>query len=241
MQLPELYATPQRTLMTANFLGYNHTNALQDGEMYDCKNLSSRSYPLLDQRPERTEMLHAGEGTFHGIAGREKLVTIRGRKVYYNNEEITGITVSEGSTSLPKKIVSMGAYVCIWPDLVYFNTANRSDCGTMFRMASFGTNGTTITMCRLDGTDYDMEEIAVSATAPADPQAGDMWIDTSAAKHILKQYSRTGEWTEIATTYIKISQTGIGKDMSLYDVATISDLQYEPEGVADEQVAALNG
>ena len=96
MQLPELYATPQRTLMTANFLGYNHTNALQDGEMYDCKNLSSRSYPLLDQRPERTEMLHAGEGTFHGIAGREKLVTIRGRKVYYNNEEITGISITRG-------------------------------------------------------------------------------------------------------------------------------------------------
>lgn len=241
MQLPELYATPQRTLNTTSFLGYNHTNQLSDGEMYDMRNMSSRSYPLLDQRPKRTEMLHAGSGTYHGVAGREKLVVIRGKKVYYNNEEVVGLSLSENSRYLPKRIVSMGAYVCIWPDKVYFNTANPTDCGTMFRMVMMNTPGTVISMCRLDGTDYDMTEIEVSDTAPADPQSGDMWIDTSGAKHILKQYSSTGEWTEIATTYIKIARSGIGTALSVYDGINIKGLSYVEDGVADPQVEELNG
>lgn len=246
MHLPQLTPTQQRTMMTTVFMGYNHGNALQDGEMYDMENLSSRSYPLLDQRPRRAIMQPAGSGMLRGVQGREKLVMIRGSRVYYNNSQVTGITVSTTASMMPKQIVSMGAYVTIWPDKVYFNTADTSDCGNMARYSLFDETGGELTMCRLDGTDYDQTAITTSDTPPANPSAGDYWMDTSGDTHKLKQYSSAGEWVEIATTYVKISKTGIGEKLSTYDVVTIKNLvHYKDQTVApeklDPQVEALNG
>ena len=61
--------------------------------------------------------------------------------------------------------------------------------------------------------------------------------------HVLKQYdSGTSSWVEVATTYVKISGTGIGSSYSVYDAVEISGLaaNTEDEKVLS-QVDALNG
>lgn len=243
----QIQPTQKSVLMTSTFLGYNHNERIADGEMYDMQNMSGEMYPLLCQRKKRGVTSYDVSGqpsvTLHGIHGRDQLVMIRGTEVFYNFVKVTGISLSQASNMLPKKIVSMGAYVCIWPDKKYFNTIDQSDCGSMDRTWSSAGNNIAATICRLDGTNYDMASITISASAPANPTNGQLWIDQGGSKDVLRQYTAsTQEWTEVPTVYIKISATNIGNGIKEYDAITFSGLT-APDGASDkvkEQIKALN-
>lgn len=244
---PDLIEGQNSTLMTTTFKGYNHNEIIEDGEMFDMKNLSGDGYPLLTQRKKRgiTTFEYAGEDPqLHGIHGGEKLTLILGTKVYYNFTEVSGITVSESASMLPKKIVSMGAYVCIWPDKVYFNTVDLSDCGSMERNWDSIGNGVSLTMCRGDGTNYDMTQITVSSTAPTNPTNGQLWIDQSGSNDVLKQYDSTSSaWVEVATTYIKVEASNIGVGLAAYDTIELKGLTAQDTQTerVKKQVNLLNG
>ena len=140
-RMPQLPSIQKSTRMTTNFLGYNHQEIIEDGEMYDMKNMSGHLYPALAPRKKRgvtvvdPQNTGTAANTLYGIHGRDQLVHIIGTDVYYamSPNPIDGISVSTDPGMLPKKIVSFGAYVCIFPDKVYFNTANLSDSGLMYK------------------------------------------------------------------------------------------------------------
>ena len=233
--------------MTTSFQGYNHNQILADGEIYDMQNLSGDQYPLMTIRKKRAwQSYKAGEvdDPLTGIDGRDQLTFVLGKKVYYNFIEVEGLEVDDAEEMCPKQIVNFGAYVLIFPDKVYFNTINDSDYGTIDRLFTIAGENVSLTMCRGDGTDYDMTQITVSATAPADPVNGKLWIDQSGDNDVLRQWTTsTNEWVEVATTFVKISATGIGNGLNIYDAITLSGL--EAVGTADDrikaQVSALNG
>lgn len=247
MQLPELQVGRPQNLMTTVFKGYNHTPRPQDGEMYDMKNLSGRSFPLLDQRPARGITSLDPDGAvpvpLTGISGRDDLILIRGEKIFYNMIEVQGVTVSADPGMLPKKIVSMGAYVCIWPDKVYFNTIDTTDYGHMNAETELDGDDVTCIMCRGDGTNYDYNTIARGPTEPNAPANGQLWLDTSGANHVLKQYDGgTSSWIEVATTYVKIQGEGIGDKFRDYDAVNITGLAADSEDVTVQtQTIDLNG
>ena len=247
--------TPERSTVkvTSAFRGYNHNDIIADGEMFDMQNMTGEKYPVLAQRRKRGissfDVSGQEQVPLTGIHGRDQLVFIRGEDVYYNFSPVTGLAVSANETMLPKKIVSFGAYVLIFPDKKYFNTADLDDCGSMERLwpaASSSITGADValSMCRGDGTDYDMTSITQAASAPENPANNDLWIDTSGSNDVLMQYSEaTAEWVEIATTFVKIACTGIGAGLKEYDAITISGLE-APDGSTDKvqaQVNALNG
>lgn len=245
---PQLTVTKKQTVSTTTFLGYNHGTKIMDGEMYDMKNLSARSYPLLDQRQQRGIITPESGVNVLAISGRDHLIRILDRGgvsgvIEYNGYELSGVTVSKDSSMFPKKFVHMGAYTCIWPDKVYFNTAQLSDCGSMERLLTINGSGLTLTMCRGDGTDYDSAAIARADDAPSGPNNNDLWLDTSGLNDVLKQYSSAlEEWVEVATTYVKITGNGVGHGLSQYDVVTISGLagQSGTPSKITEQLTALN-
>lgn len=245
--LPPLNVIPQQPMITTKFLGYNHKDIVQDGEMYDMLNLTGDHYPLLTQRKKRgfTSFGEPEEEPvpLTGIHGRDQLVFIRGTQVYWALSPVDGISVSDDEDMLPKKIVSMGAYVCIWPDKVYFNTADLTDRGSMERRWTLTGANISATMCRNDGTDYDTEHITQSNTPPAEPVHNQLWIDTSGDVDELKQYSSiTEEWTYVATTFIKLEASGIGAGLKQDDVITLSGLT-TATGVDEKirkQIEALN-
>ena len=135
--------------MTSTFYGYNHQEIIGNGEMYDMQNMADDLYPLLTPRVKRGITSWDTEGAdpvpLTGIHGRDQLVHIRGAQVFYNFTQVTGISVSAESTALPKKIVSFGAYVLIFPDKKYFNTIQLSDCGSIDRL--FSITGSSATGC----------------------------------------------------------------------------------------------
>ena len=246
-ELPQLQPGNRQTVLTTSWRGYNHNEVIEDGEMYDMENMSDEMYPVLAPRRKRGITSLDVEGSdpvpLNGIHGRDQLVFIRGTEVFYNLLKVTGLSVSADTSMLPKKIVSMGAYVCIFPDKVYFNTANLNEYGSMDRLFSANGTNVSLTMCRGDGTDYDMTAIAIGTTPPANPANGALWIDQSGADDVLRQYySATEDWIEVATTYVKISATGIGTGLKMYDVAAVSGLESTSENAKiQQQVDALNG
>ena len=247
-EMQQLQPGAKTTLMTSSFYGYNHNPVISDGEMYDMQNLSGDRYPLLTQRRKRGISSYDEEGQdpvpLTGIHGRDQLVFIRGTAVYYNYIPVSGVTVSADAGMLPKKIVSMGAYVCIFPDKVYFNTADLTDYGSIERRFNTASANVSLIMCRNNGTNYDMTTIS-RGTQPADPDNGALWLDEASMPAVLRQYmASVKEWMEVATTYVKIQATGIGANLKEYDVINISGLELgglNPDPVIAEQVAALNG
>ena len=246
-RMPALNPERKNVKMTTSFMGYVHEEVLMDGEMYDMKNLSGDQYPVLTIRKKRAYQSYTHGTTddpLTGIDGRDQLTFVLGRKVYYNFDEVVGLDVEDGPDYCPKTIVNFGAYVLIYPDKKYFNTINTSDYGTIDRLYTRPGQNISLCMCRGDGTDYDMSQIAKGDTAPTSPANGKLWIDQSGDVDVLRQWTTsTNEWVEVATTFVKISGEGIGTGLNIYDAITLSGL--EAVATADDrvkaQVDALNG
>ena len=246
--MPELMDGAKSTLMTSAFYGYNHNEIIADGELYDMENMSGDSYPLLAVRRKRgiTSMDVQGEPSvpLTGIHGRDQLVFVRGDTVYYNNYPVTGLSLATTAGTTPKKIISFGAYVLIFPDKKYFNTTDLSECGSMDRTFSMAGTGLSLRMCRLDGSNYETDPTA-SEEPPAEPENGEYWIDESGDTDVLRQWSAaTEEWAEVPSTFVKISGTGIGAGLKEYDCIDLSGIALgglDPDVRLESQVSALNG
>ena len=226
MLYPELRELETSREMIDVFKGYNHNLRIGNGEFYEMKNLSSQYYPVLSPRPQRG--LYAESGENYGLISKDALCYVDGEDFVINDYHVPMKLNSE-----PKTLISMGAYVIIMPDKKYVDTENFAT-QTQFNIEEENTTTgqTTFTLCKLDGTEY--KDATVSNTAPSDPQNLDLWIDTSTTPNSLKQYAATTElWTSIATTYIKISSTGIGVGIAEGDGVAIS-------GITDTSLADLN-
>lgn len=221
---PTLKSTQTERQYTDEFAGYNHNLRIKENEFYDMQNMTSDYYPILSPRAGRR--VYAENINPKGLIAKDNLCYVDGKDFVIDKYHI-----DMGLNDEPKNLVSMGAYVLIFPDKKYINTLNLTDFGNI--EAEWQSAGAvTFSLCTVDGAEYT--DTVVSATAPTSPANGAYWIDTSGTPHALKQYAASSEsWVTIATTYIKISAEGIGRAFKQWDGVTI-------EGVSDEKLQALN-
>ena len=216
---------PQYTqqLLTDTFGGYNHQLKVPDGEWYETKNLTTDYAPLLASRRRR------GETHLSAVSLLEKdaLAYVGADGTLYYNflpTPVTGLSAGE------KQMVSMGAYLFIFPDKVYFNTEDQTDYGSL--EAHFAPESATYQMVRYDGT--AISATYVQSTAPENPQNAEYWIDTSGETHILKQWSDAqGDWVSVETVYIKITfqdTVDVPSIFKAYDGVTISGSSVDING-----------
>lgn len=220
LKLPNMTVQDSSRQMTDIFRGYNHNIKIKDGEWFEETNLCSDHYPMLANRGKRgTVKALTVPG---GMIEKDALAYVDNGTLYYNDLE-TGLTgLSEGE----KQMVSMGAYLCIFPDKVYLNTADLTDFGSM--EASYSSQGdVSYALCRPDGTEYQ----TVSAGVTEPEMSVDVWIDTSGDTAVAMQWSASmADWVELSTVYTKISfstQGQIGSAFSEYDGVEISGAQFE--------------
>ena len=228
--------------MTREFLGLNKGLSIADGEFSDMTNMSADAYPVLSSRQPRTMVRwnteeDGGKYEFdspQGMVGTDKLVVCDGGSVYVDGVALPGVELSNEESMQPKRLVCMGAYVCIWPDKKYINLTNPDDCGDMGASWTVPEDAVvSAMMCRKDGSNYDEESITVSDTAPEEPVDQQLWLDTSGENDVLKQYSTIyNEWVQVATTYIKIQATGIGKGFRKGDAIFLSGAAVTDSGEA---------
>lgn len=215
MRYPTLDEIPTTREMIDSFGGYNHNLRIGAGEFYDMQNLTSAHYPVLSTRPRRG--IFATPTAPQGLIAKDALCYVDGSDFVMGEYRIA-MKLSKDST--PKTLISMGAYVIILPDKKYINTANIADYGSIEAVVTT-TSAVTFELCKIDGTGYS--DAVAQDTEPGDPQNMDLWIDTSSVPNALKQYSSTNSmWVSIATTYIKISATGLGKPFNVGDGVSIS-------------------
>ena len=202
------------------FLGYEHKKSAREGAWYEQQNMTAEAYPVLaSRRLRRTGSTLTAPA---GMIAKDALAVIDGTAVVYNGYRVE-LGLSTAAAKCPKQLLSMGAYLLIWPDKKYLNTKDLSDKGSMEnRVTVSGT--VTISLCRQDGTAYGSS--TASSTAPADPTAGQLWIDTSnSAVPVLKEWSAdSAMWVTIPTTYLRLQAQGIGAGFELYDGVTLSGL-----------------
>ena len=217
---------PSDRELTQAFGGYNHTENVSDGEFFDMQNLSSDHYPIVSTRQKRgtypiTEAVSPTD--LGGLIAKDTLCYVDNGHFLFDQYDLD-LNLSPGE----KTLISMGAYVLIFPDKVYINTKDITDRGAIeAKTSSKASDGTvssvSYSLTRVDGTDYD--SVLVSPSAPESPTDGMLWMDTGSTPHVLKQYSgASGIWTAIVTTYIKItcSKAGIFAPYSVGDGVTIS-------------------
>lgn len=235
--LPNLEEGRVTRLLTDNFFGYDHNDKIADGAWWEEENLSTRNYPLFSPRQPRGRI--GIQGGLQGLCVKEYPAYVKDGLVYYNNTVIPGVEVSsEGE----KQLVSMGAYLCIFPDGVYVNTQDFRDWGHMGHANSLRDENVNIAPCDMNGNEYDLTEAVISNKQPEKPKNGQYWIDTSQTPHRLNQYTdTTGQWVQLTTVYIKISAKGIGIGFSDTDAVTVSGLHAWVESIdVGNQVEKLN-
>lgn len=224
MIFPEMKGQPSYRETLDTFLGLNAGELPGDGEFSAMENMSSDAFPLLCPRKKRG--VYDGSGQTTGLIARDTLCRTAGSRFYMDD-----YSVELGLTDGPKQMVSMGAYVLIFPDGKYVNTANLSDHGSLD--AEFTADGTvTFSPAGLDGENQLPEFI--QAEAPEEPGNMALWMDTSQDPPVLMQWSAgAGMWVQAAESFIRISYPDIGAAFGQYDGITLEGLPTE--------LARLNG
>lgn len=226
--------------VTEVFYGYDHNLQIQDGAFYDLENLTGDYFPMLAPRMRRSTLKALGEGSLLGWTARDGVLwyvwqgaTLPGLYCGGILQELPqGVTLTAGE----KQLVSMGAYLCIFPDGIYYNTLKPTDAGYMARKNTVTPTSAaklTITLCTPDGAGITA---SATDTEPTDRTNGMYWVDTGSEPHALKQWSASSaQWVQVATTYVKLSLGGIGVGMKQYDGIILSGI------TGTEQAKALNG
>lgn len=239
MLYPIVKETKTYILMTTEFGGYNHSLKPREGEFFDTENITTDYYPIASGRKKRGIVRRLNSPS--GMTARDSLIYADGADLYYNGKKVDGLVLSTEKEKCPKKFVSMGAYLCIFPDNLYLNTADMTDFGSM-EMSWEAEESTSVkySICKGDGAEYG--KTTVADEAPKDAENGDLWIDSSTDTHILKQYSKNmNMWVEIATVYVKIEAKGIGQRIEKGDGIRISGCKYSGENeYIKKQIEALN-
>lgn len=210
MLYPRLRANKLYRSSINSFYGYDRRLKPRAGAFSHTKNLSTDAFPLLSARKPRGSV-----GRFEnvqGMAARDALALVRDGTLYYNGLATPLTGMSEGE----KQLVSMGAYICVFPDKLYYNTQNGADCGSMEARWSY-TGQVEYSMCDILGKAY--ENVTFSAAAPRTPADGDCWADTKSGS--LSRYSEVnGIWLSIESVYTKLSFSTQGQlpaSFSRYD------------------------
>ena len=115
MYFPQLSIPRQSRVTVSRFLGVDRRPRGQEGSFREMENLCAQGYPTLTVRCPRGI---AGSVTAPGgLTAKDGLIWVDGHTLYINGSA-AGLVLSEGK----KQLVSMGAWLLIWPDKLYINT-----------------------------------------------------------------------------------------------------------------------
>lgn len=216
MYFPQLSIPRQSRVTVSRFLGVDRRPRGQEGSFREMENLCAQGYPTLTVRCPRGI---AGSVTAPGgLTAKDGLIWVDGHTLYINGSA-AGLVLSEGK----KQLVSMGAWLLIWPDKLYINTKDLTDFGSLENKRV--TEGeVSFTLCRPDGTAYS--GYLAADTAPEEPESGSLWLDTGGEETALRQYGQDG-WTEVDDVCVGLHAAGIGVGFRAGDGVSVSGCREE--------------
>ncbi len=205
MRLPQITVQDNRSSSIVDtFLGVNQNMLTSRGEWHAMKNMSDDCYPAIGTRPARGVI----EKTFtnpKGIFYKNGLFYIDGTKAYYKGNEVFSVSDSA------KTLVGIGAYICVFPDHIIFNTftgavenmtANVTG-SAVFAPLSKNSVFTKITLAGIGNTFKTGDNVAISNATNAECN-GTKVITESGTDYIIITASISEEFTCSATFERKV-------------------------------------
>lgn len=239
MDLPKLKATRDNISVTSQFLGINKGLHINESEFEDMKNMSNDYYPVITNRKKRGVIRTLNKPL--GFLGGEKLVYIDAifdedgnetDHLFYNESIVSRVKLNPDYVGRERQMVRMGAYLCIFPDGIIYNTYDESEEVSTIQNEYTSSGIVEMRMCKLDGTEFTDENTFIGSTEPEHlsdehPDGYLYWLDTSNSKQvILKMWAESySMWSSVATTYVKIKAKGIGKGIKEYDAVRLSGIK----------------
>ena len=219
MNLPSMVSKAKSRDNQTMFLGYNHNLVCGENEFYDMKNMTGDFCPVMSPRVRRAK-LDINLINPQGLLAKGALAWVDDGCFYYGNRLIGELNKKiEGD----RQLISMGAYICIFPDKYRYNTSNGEFICLEHEWKASGD--VQIQICTIDGETVEPDDGRVITDKPEEPQNGDYWIDESGESSVLKCYSEaTDEWVSVATTYVKIRADGIGRGFKRLDAVDIGNI-----------------
>lgn len=210
--LPMLQPYRRTRETVTDIRGLNLTGACANGEFAWTENIDTEMAPAARRRSKRYHVTKLVKP--NGIAATDKLLLVDGTTLYYGGQAVAEVEDSY------KRMVGIGSSVAVFPDKILFDTVS----GAVRTMEQRNTvTGAVITLAQADGTPYT--GYTKSATAPANPKNGDLWLDTSAVPLVMKTWAEsTTMWVEEYTTYVSVESTGIGTGLKAEDAVTVTGL-----------------
>jgi len=178
MYFPKLKAAAQQRAGVEQFGGLDRRPGSGAGSLEHMENLWSSGYPALETRPLRRTVTQLTKP--NGMTEKDGLFWVDGTALYVNGAK-TGLVLTDSR----KQLVSMGAYLLIFPDKKYINTQDLTDFGSMENVRTT-TGEVTFTLC--DGTGESLGSYAAGTEAPQEPRTGDLWLDTERSESVMRRY-----------------------------------------------------
>ena len=279
--IPEYTASEQ---VTDVFGGYNHNLKINDGEFYDMRNLTSDYYPLMGNRQLRSMIVFDfkeilgmavdGDGDLYVVGLRNADTETKLYKIYKGEDNAYGkiVCVTDNSYSQierdklklsrsKKQMMFFGNRLVIFPDAVFVELNDfLIDAGQYTEWYKLGyertINITEKAFLLIKPCDAEGNEMSgtASATAPASPTEGSIWIDTSDDKVVWKKYS-AATWITLTDVYVELSIATTMSDhwdIRAGDAVTVGGVgelngshivikAYSLEGAADVKRFVING
>ena len=162
------------------------------------------------------------------ILAKDALCWVDGDVLYIDGKATPVIGLQ---TTKPTQLVSMNAYVCVFPDKKYINVLDQTDYGSMESIFYTTFYNYTLQACHEDGSVYSN----VYYSKPANPENGAIWVDTDT--RTAREYSTATEsWVVLETPYTRITfPEGAGTLPSMfneYDGVKIGGLPGEDDAVS---------
>lgn len=215
MRFPKFQEVTRYREMTTVFGGYNHQISCSEGQFFDMKNMTSKYFPVLSPRQNRGIVKSFNNP--QGILDKEDMWWIDNGELYKNGKKmvLSGATLKNTAT---KTLAKMGAYIIIMPDKVWCKT----DTDDTYLLSGYmehktEVQGVSFSICEETGKIIDWHDAEYYKTN--EPKDGDYLMSVNAnGKPSLKIYSETtGIWMTVASTYMQIRGTGIGKGFEKED------------------------
>ena len=228
MQLPSISTAKTSRSVIEEFGGINERMRINDGEFTDTLNMTAKHYPLL-----------ASEGAFQKARFETGVncvgMTYIDGKIWYlrdlkyntdlkyylhlyndSNKSIeVDIELPGGERKYGgyrRTIITFGTYIVIFPDKIYFNTADYTDYGLLEKFfANVDTdnhynNWYVVKPCDRDGVEIVSDYYG--STEPTNPTDGYIWYDTNEC--VIKQFSAAYAMWLTPTIYHKYRCLNIG-------------------------------
>lgn len=225
MQVPTLKQGNVSRENVTSFGGYHAGARIAEGEFAAMKNCTGDQFPLIATRRKRG--VYAAPQKCNGLLAKDSLCWVDGSKFVMN-----GYETELHLTDSPKQLVSMGAYVIIFPDKKYINTADLSDSGNL--EAEFTSAG-TVKFTPVDGDGKPLIPAYTQPEEPEKPENGALWLDTSGAGALLQWSAGTGMWVSVDNTLVRISCPNMGVSFRPGDGVQLTGV---PAGVMTSGVIA---